>query len=139
MDRQVGRLREALRTLGVADDSLLFFCSDNGPEGRAGSAPGSAGPFRGRKRDLYEGGVRVPALVEWPGHVEPGRTTDVPACTSDYLPTILDVLGHPDAGPVEPLDGLSLLPLLTGEMTERPRPIGFESRARSPSSTIATS
>ncbi len=126
LDEQVGRLRAELQRLGVQQNTMLWFCSDNGPEGSA-AAPGSAGPFRGRKRSLYEGGVRVPGLLEWPGHVKPGDQTDFPAVTSDYLPTILDVLEipYPDS---RPLDGISLLPMLKGSMIERPKPIGFQSR-----------
>jgi arylsulfatase A-like enzyme len=124
LDEQVGRLREELRALGVADNTMLWFCSDNGPEGKAGSAPGSAGPLRGRKRDLYEGGVRVPGVIEWPAVVKPGSTTNFPAVTSDYLPTVLDVLGiTPDSE--RPLDGVSLLPVLKGAANERQAPIGF--------------
>lgn len=127
LDEQVGRLRAELRALGVAENTLLTFCSDNGPEGRAGKAPGSTGGLRGRKRDLFEGGVRVPGLIEWPAKIPPGSTTDVPATTSDYLPTILEVLGAtlPDD---RPIDGVSLAPLFAGEMRERPEPIAFESR-----------
>jgi arylsulfatase A-like enzyme len=126
LDEQVGRLREQLRKLGVADNTMLWFCADNGPEGRAGSAPGSAGPLRGRKRDLFEGGVRVPGLLEWPAKISSPRATDVPACTSDYLPTILEVLGveMPDR---RPLDGVSLLPLIEARTDRRAEPIGFES------------
>lgn len=126
LDEQVGRIRGELRALGVADNTMLWFCSDNGPEGRAGRAPGSAGALRGRKRSLYEGGIRVPALLEWPARMRMPRATDVPACTSDFLPTILDALGvkPPDD---RPLDGVSLLPLIDGTMKQRPRPIAFES------------
>jgi arylsulfatase len=127
LDEQVGRLRTELRKLGVAGNTLLFFCSDNGPEGRKGKAPGSAGEFRGRKRDLFEGGVRVPGLLEWPAKIKPGRETDVPCVTSDYLPTILDVLGVKPVRQPQPIDGVSLLPLIEGKMTARPRPIGFQS------------
>jgi arylsulfatase A-like enzyme len=127
LDEQVGRLRTELRTLGVADNTLLFFCSDNGPEGRKGSAPGSAGEFRGRKRDLFEGGIRVPGLLEWPARITPGSTTDVPCVTSDYVPTVLDVLGVKPSRQPQPIDGVSLLPLIRGKMTSRPRPIGFQS------------
>jgi len=127
LDDQVGRLRATLRELGVADNTMLFFCSDNGPEGDVaeGRTVGSAGPFRGRKRSLFEGGIRVPGVLEWPARVKPGTATDYPAVTSDYLPTLLDVLGvqMPDARPV---DGLSLLPVIDGERTARPAPIGFE-------------
>jgi arylsulfatase A-like enzyme len=102
---------------------MIAFCSDNGPEGDA-TAPGSAGPFRGRKRDLFEGGIRVPGLMEWPAVIEPGSVSDFPAVTSDYLPTILEAVGQslPDR---RPLDGLSLLPVFSGALTERPAPIGF--------------
>jgi len=129
LDEQVGRLRRELRALGVEKNTLLAFTSDNGPEGKAGRAPGSAGILRGRKRDLFEGGVRVPGLLEWPGRIRPGSVTDVPSVTSDYLPTILEVVGleMPDS---RPLDGISLLPLMEGRRTERPRPMGFESGNR---------
>jgi arylsulfatase len=125
LDDQVGRLRAELRDLGVAENTLVTFCSDNGPEGNQ-TAPGTAGPFRGRKRSLYEGGVRVPAMIEWPARITAGRTSDVPCCTSDYLPTVLDLLGIENPA-VTPLDGISLLPLFDGEMTERAQPIGFQS------------
>ena len=125
MDEQVGRLRTELRTLGVAKNTLLTFCSDNGPEGRSGKAPGTAGHLSGRKRSLLEGGVRVPGLIEWPSKIKPG-VTDVPAVTSDYLPTILDILGAKPADK-RPLDGVSLLPLFRGKMKERGKPIGFQS------------
>ena len=126
MDSQIGRLGRTMRDLGVAGNTMLWFCSDNGPEGKAGRAPGSASPLRGRKRSLFEGGIRVPGLLEWPDRVKPGSVTNGPACTSDYLPTILDVLGieMPDD---RPIDGVSLLPLIEGRMTERPQPIAFES------------
>jgi len=125
MDDQMGRLRKELRDLGIADNTMLWFCSDNGPEHKTG--PGSAGPLRGRKRDLFEGGVRVPGILEWPARVKAGRTTDLPCSTSDYFPTVLDVLGFKMQGQPEPIDGVSLLPLIDGQMTERPRPIGFQS------------
>jgi len=130
MDEQVGRLRKELRELGIARNTMLWFCSDNGPEGktgRQGRHRGSAGPFRGRKRSLFEGGVRVPGLLEWPARIKPGRATDVPCSTSDYFPTALDTLGFKMRGQPEPIDGVSLLPLIEGKMKKRPVPIGFES------------
>jgi len=130
MDEQVGRLRKELRELGVADNTMLWFCSDNGPEGRdgkSGRSRGSAGPFRGRKRSLFEGGVRVPGLLEWPARVEAGRKTDIPCSTCDYFPTVLGALGFTMKGQPEPVDGVSLLPLIEGRMSKRPVPIGFQS------------
>lgn len=127
MDEQVGRLRSQLRQWNVADETMLFFCSDNGPEGND-SDPGSAGPFRGRKRSLYEGGIRVPGLLEWPAKIKQSRSSEVPTVTSDYLPTVLDYLGFTPAGQPKPIDGISLRGLIDGTMEERPRPIGFQSR-----------
>lgn len=120
MDRQVGRLREHLEQRGAAGDTLLFFCSDNGPENRT---PGSAGGLRERKRSLREGGIRVPGIAVWPGRLRPRRLS-VPASTSDYLPTICDLLGLscPDD-----LDGRSLRPWLEGGAGSRPQGIGFTS------------
>jgi len=130
MDEQIGRLRRELRELEIADDTMLWFCSDNGPEGKDGKRGrfrGSAGPFRGRKRSLLEGGVRVPALLEWPARIKHGQTTDVPCCTSDYYPTVLDVLGLKMQAQPQPIDGVSLLALIEGRVNQRPAPIGFES------------
>ncbi len=130
LDEQVGRLRRELEELGVAGNTLIAFCSDNGPEGNPGPTGrfrGSAGPFRGRKRSLYEGGVRVPSFFVWPARIPAGSTTDFPASTSDYLPTLLDVLGvqPPDA---RPLDGVSLRKVLEGAPAERAQPIAFRTR-----------
>lgn len=126
LDRQIGGLRKKLRDLNIAENTMLWFCSDNGPEGQLGKAPGSAGPFRGRKRSLYEGGVRVPAILEWPSAIAGGSETDIPAVTSDYLPTTLAVLGieFPDN---RPLDGINLLPVIHNVVKTRNSPIGFQS------------
>ena len=126
IDDQIGRLRKKLRSLGVADNTMVWYCSDNGPEGNT-KAPGSTGGLRGRKRSLFEGGVRVPGLLEWPAKIKEGRTTAIPCCTSDYFPTIMDVIG---TNPAHPLDGVSLLPLIDGEMQRRPKGIGFQARNR---------
>lgn len=120
IDRSMGRLRDGLRQLGVGHDTLVWFCSDNGATG-----PGSTGGLRGKKGGVWEGGVRVPGLIEWPARITTARVTDVPAVTSDIYPTLVDLLGLKVANPVEPLDGISLVSLLDGSMAERPRPIGF--------------
>ncbi|MEM8736195.1 MAG: sulfatase-like hydrolase/transferase [Planctomycetota bacterium] len=123
LDRQIGRLRKRLRELGIAENTVITFCSDNGPEGND-KAPGRAGQFRGRKRSLYEGGVRVPGLIEWPGKIPPGIVTDAAACTVDYFQTIQEIVGFelPDQ---RPMDGTSLLPLLDGRQASRPVPLAF--------------
>lgn len=129
MDAQMGRLRARLEELGIADNTMLWFCSDNGPEGAEGSGPGSAGILRGRKRSLYEGGVRVPGLLIWPEKITASQVVDIPCVTSDYFPTVMDVLGYRlPAAETRPYDGISLLLLIDGHMIKRPRPIGFESR-----------
>jgi arylsulfatase A-like enzyme len=132
LDEQVGRLRKKLRDLAVSDNTMLWFCSDNGPEGtngKRGRHQGSAGPFRGRKRSLYEGGVRVPGVLEWPARIAGGKSTDFPAVTSDYFPTVLDVLGYKIPAALErPYDGISLVPVMEGQLTERPKAIGFQTR-----------
>jgi arylsulfatase A-like enzyme len=125
LDEQLGRLREELGRLGIARDTMLWYCSDNGPEHDEQTGAGTARPFRGRKRSLYEGGVRVPGVLVWPAVITSSRTTDVPCVTSDYLPTVLDVLGI-DL-PQRPMDGISLVPLIKGEATARNKPIGFQS------------
>lgn len=122
MDEQIGRLKAFLNEKGVAENTILLFCSDNGPAdpvAKAGIA--SAGPFRGHKHQTWEGGLRVPSVIEWPGHIEAGKTTDYQACTSDYFPTILDMLDIPAPKKVL-LDGISLVPMLNGESTQREVP-----------------
>ncbi|MDN5216841.1 sulfatase-like hydrolase/transferase [Fulvivirgaceae bacterium BMA12] len=123
MDEQVGRLWDELEKMGQADNTMLWFCSDNGPER---GTPGSAGPFRERKRSLYEGGLRVPAFVIWPDKVKSGQVINTPCVTSDYLPTITDFLGiiYPDSD--RPIDGISLKDILISDQTERKRAIGFQ-------------
>jgi len=130
VDRSMGTLRRGLRKLGIADDTLLWFCSDNGGwlDPAAPSDHGSNGPLRGRKGELWEGGVRVPGLIEWPARIKRPVVTEVSACTSDIYPTIVDILNLKVPNQVEPLDGISLVPLLDGRMKERPSPIGFWAR-----------
>jgi len=126
LDEQVGRLRATLDRLGIVENTMLWYSADNGPEGND-KAPGRTKGLRGRKRSLYEGGIRVPGIVTWPAVVQAGRTTDSPAVTSDYLPTILDVLGIRPPRKFTP-DGTSLLPVLKGQRDwQRPQPILFES------------
>ena len=122
VDAAMGRLRRELRELGVAENTLLWFNSDNGPWK---DDPGSTGGLRDKKGTLWEGGVRVPGLVEWPARVHAAMVTDVPCSTLDIYPTVVDVLDLEVPGQVQPIDGISLLPLIEGEMLKRPKPIPF--------------
>ncbi|TWU67083.1 Choline-sulfatase [Crateriforma conspicua] len=125
LDDQVGRLRQTLADLGVDRDTMLWYCSDNGPEGKKGKDPGTAGHLRGRKRDLLEGGIRVPGILVWPQRISEPRTLSIPCFTSDYVPTIADVLGF-DLPDDRPYDGISLLPWIDGGDSKRPSPLMFE-------------
>jgi arylsulfatase A-like enzyme len=126
LDEQVGRIRAKLQELGVAENTLIFFCSDNGPEGQRPSKrrQGVTNGLRGRKRDLYDGGVRVPALACWPGRLASGTELDVPLSTLDYFPTIAGLTGYqmPD---IRPIDGQDVWPILTGRTDERVKSIPF--------------
>lgn len=122
LDRSVGTLRGALRRLGIAENTLLVFCSDNG--GLPGIEPATVGGLRGNKGSVYEGGIRVPGIFEWPAAIAP-RVTSYPACTMDLFPTVAEIVGLPATSFVQPLDGISLKPLLAGELESRTSPIGF--------------
>jgi arylsulfatase A-like enzyme len=139
VDMQVGVLRSELRELGVADNTMVWFTSDNGPnlKGKkdvkfaaaqngkfAYTSLGSSGAYRGWKRDCYEGGLRMPGILEWPAGITRPFATDFAAVTSDYFPTALDAAGIPLPTDRE-YDGISLLPLIKGFETERKNPIGF--------------
>jgi arylsulfatase A-like enzyme len=119
MDRAIGQLRDYLESAGLRDNTLFWYNSDNGAprEGAYWS------PLRAHKGAVYEGGIRVPAIIEWPALIPEPRVTNVLAVTSDILPTICDLLDLPL--PERPLDGISLVPLLEGKMTERPESIFF--------------
>ncbi|MCB9783602.1 MAG: sulfatase-like hydrolase/transferase [Candidatus Omnitrophica bacterium] len=119
MDRAFGKLREEVKGLGLRDNTLLWYCSDNGGLPNLGSTGG-----RGDKGDIYEGGLRVPAFIEWPERIASGSVTNLPSCTYDIYPTLLDLVGVEMEGQ-PPLDGISLLPLLSGQMENRGRPLGF--------------
>jgi len=126
MDEQIGRLRAKLEELKISDNTMVWFCSDNGPEG-SDKAPGRTGGFRGRKRSLSDGGVRVPGVMVWPAGAKP-QETDTPVVTSDYMPTIMDAVGVKLPAEAHVLDGVSILPLLKGGKWSRPAPIAFAIR-----------
>ena len=123
MDEQVGRLRAHLAKLGIDKNTMIWFCSDNGPENAPKGQGGETGGFRARKRSLYEGGVRVPAIMVWKKMVKKPFETDFPAVTSDYLPTIVSALGIDKRKCSNELDGIDLIPMLKGKDKIREEPI----------------
>jgi arylsulfatase A-like enzyme len=125
MDEQVGRLRDFLKAKGIDKNTVIFFCSDNGPADpvtKAGIA--SAGPFSGHKHQMWEGGLRVPSLILWPEHIKGGQVSDYQSNTNDYFPTIMDLLDIPINKKI-PLDGISLLPAIEGVSSERNQDMAF--------------
>ncbi len=115
LDRDIGKLMDRLRELGLEEDTIVVFSSDNGPHREGGGDPSffqSAGPLRGFKRSLHDGGVRVPFVVCWPGRVKPGSSSDHIGAFWDFLPTAVEVAGGktPDK-----IDGISFLPTLLGK------------------------
>ncbi len=121
MDREIGRILARLNELDLGKNTVVFFTSDNGPTFNGGTDSkffNSAGPLRGLKTQLYEGGIRVPLIVRWPGRVLPNSVSDHVSAFWDLMPTLAELAG---AGlPVE-VDGLSMLPILLGESAEQPR------------------
>ncbi len=120
-DRSLGKLRAGLREMGVAENTILWYCSDNGG---LKVNPESTGGLRGLKGSLWEGGLRVPGVIEWPAVIKP-RITAYPASTIDIFPTIADILGLPDTVFIQPLDGVSLKPVFTQDPAQRDQPIPF--------------
>ena len=119
MDRAFGKLREAIRSLPSYTNTVLWYCSDNGGLPGVGSTGG-----RGKKGDIYEGGLRVPAIIEWPAGIKEPGNTSMPANTSDIFPTLLDITGI-DLADDRPMDGISLLPVFEHKMGHRYKPMGF--------------
>jgi arylsulfatase A-like enzyme len=107
MDLQVGRVLQTLEATGIGNNTIVIFTSDNGGERFA-----DTWPFTGKKTELLEGGLRIPALVRWPGHIAAGSKTQQVAISMDWMPTLLQAAGtKPD--PAYPMDGMSLVPALT--------------------------
>ena len=109
LDRQVGEVLALLDELGIADDTIVFFCSDNGGDDDFDGVLDSCGPLRGHKRSMYEGGIRVPLLVRWPGHIPAGFETRHPTYFPDVMPTLAALAG---VRPPRDIDGVSILPVL---------------------------
>jgi arylsulfatase A len=122
MDDSFGRLMRGLDELQLRDNTLVMFTSDNGPAITPRHPHGSAGPLRNKKGSVYEGGIRVPGIVRWPGKVQPGSVSDEPVCGVDLLPTVCAVAGI--AAPTDrKLDGTSVLPVFQGGTARRETPL----------------
>lgn len=120
IDRSVGKLRKELSKLAISDHTLIWFSSDNG-----GKLPeASNGNLRGQKGTLWEGGIRVPALIEWPGMIQ-NKISNIPASTVDIFPTVLELAGLDFSEVKYPMDGTSLVPLIRGKVNHRVKPLGF--------------
>ncbi len=118
LDHAFGKLMKALDAQKLSDTTFVFFTSDNGPEGdgNAKRTRGSTGGLRGRKRAMYEGGIRVPGIARWPGQIKPATTVDAPVIGSDLFPTVLGLCGI-KAPADRVIDGTDVLPVLTGKVT----------------------
>lgn len=126
LDHAFGKLMKALDAGKLTENTVVVFTADNGPEGDGlkGRARGSTGGLRGRKRSTYEGGIRVPGLVRWPGKIKPGSSSDTPMIGSDLFPTLLAIAGA-EAPKDRVIDGANVLPIWLGdsESVARPRPL----------------
>ena len=114
LDADVGKILGRLKELKLDQNTIIFFSSDNGPHQEGGVDPkffGSSGPLRGIKRDLYEGGIRVPMIVRWPGRIKAGSTNAQVWAFWDFLPTAAEIAG---VKPPKDIDGISMLPTLLG-------------------------
>jgi arylsulfatase A-like enzyme len=119
MDGDIGRLMAKLKTLGMDENTLVMFSSDNGPHKEGGADPAffnSSGPLRGYKRALYEGGIRVPMIARWPGKIEAGSVSGHISAFWDFLPTCCELVGIEAP---EGIDGISMVPTLFGRSGEQ--------------------
>ena len=128
MDRSIGMLRKGLREMGVAQNTLVWFMSDNG--GLPRLDPLTTGGLRSFKGSMYEGGLRVPAIIEWPKGISKVRVTKHPAGAVDIFPTIAEVAGLEKSDLLKPQDGMSLAKLFLKEPGPRQKPLPFRSRGR---------
>ena len=119
MDQSIGQMRDFLKSQGKKANTLLWYFGDNGTPREANATL----PFKGEKGQVYEGGIRVPSVLEWPDRILNPMVTDVNDVSSDVFPTLCDIVGQPL--PKRPLDGISLTVLFDGELQNRPEPIKF--------------
>ena len=128
MDRSIGTLRKGLKDMKVDQNTLVWFTSDNG--GLPKINPSSTGGLRDYKGSLYEGGIRVPSIIEWPSKIKNSQISKYPAGSVDIFPTIADIAGIPKSAMLNPIDGLSLTPLFESKISKREKPLIFSSRGR---------
>ncbi len=134
VDADVGRLLDSLQAYGIAENTLVLFCSDNGAANRYEGTFDSSGPLRGRKRDMYEGGIRTPTIAWMPGTVPAGTTNDYPWYFPDVLPTLAAFVG---TRAPQNIDGISVLPAIKGEaMPESDRYLYWEFHERGFDQTV---
>ena len=122
MDATFGKILEALEAVGARGETLVYFSSDNGPARLNENSWGSSGPYRGGKNNLFEAGIRVPGLFQWPGHVQPGAVSDEPVHAFDLLPTLAAIVGA-ELPAEHAIDGTNLVPLLEGAGLQREEPL----------------
>ena len=125
MDDAFGRLVKALDDQGLRESTFLFFTSDNGPAITAIHPHGSAGPLREKKGHVYDGGIRIPGIIRWPGHTQPGQVCDEPVCGVDVLPTLCAIAGV-DVPNDRALDGASILPIFADKPIARTTPLYWQ-------------
>ena len=125
LDAGFGRLLDAVKQLGLNEHTVVIFTSDNGPAITSIHPHGSAGPLRDKKGTVYEGGIRVPGIIRWPGVIAAGTESDVPISGLDFLPTLCQ-LGNAKLPLERELDGTSLLPLFKGESVPRAKPLYWQ-------------
>lgn len=125
MDHAFGRLMQCLERLELRDETFVLFTSDNGPAITARHPHGSAGPLRAKKGHLYEGGIRVPGILRWPGRVPAGGTSDEPVCGVDLLPTLCELADVTVPADLA-LDGASIRPLFEGQPVPRQTPLYWQ-------------
>lgn len=133
LDYALGKIMETLDDQGLADNTLLIFTSDNGPVSSVG---GTSGGLRGHKRSDFEGGIRVPFIVRWPGHIAAGSLSDTPVIGTDIFSTVLDIVNIPEPQD-RTIDGASMLPVFKGKTTVRKIPMFWRTHVSGADSRVA--
>ncbi len=133
LDHALGQVIVTLDEQGLTDNTLLIFTSDNGPVTNFG---GTTGGLRGGKRSDHEGGIRVPGIARWPGHIKPGTVSDVPVIGTDIFATVLDITGIP-LPKDRTIDGVSMLPAFDGQPVERKVPLFWRTHVSPPGDRVA--